>query len=134
MTTAVLITQPHPGAATEAVERALQVASEAEVELVAQPDELPERTFPFEALLEGDEPPNAAERYAAAVDSVRPEDMASIVYTSGTTGEPKGAMLTFGNFFWSAFGSMAQLGVHEEDRWLACLPLFHVGGLSIMMR
>jgi NAD+ kinase len=41
--TAVLITQPHPGAATEAVDRAKQVATEAGVELIAQPDELPER-------------------------------------------------------------------------------------------
>lgn len=58
----------------------------------------------------------------------------AIIYTSGTSGRPKGAMLTFGNFFWSAFGSMAQLGVHEDDRWLAVLPLFHVGGLSILFR
>ena len=43
MKTAVLITQPHPGAATEAVDRAKQVATEAGVELIAQPDELPER-------------------------------------------------------------------------------------------
>jgi O-succinylbenzoic acid--CoA ligase len=58
----------------------------------------------------------------------------AIMYTSGTSGRPKGAMLTFGNFFWSAFGSMAQLGIHENDRWLVCLPLFHVGGMSILFR
>jgi O-succinylbenzoic acid--CoA ligase len=58
----------------------------------------------------------------------------AIMYTSGASGRPKGAMLTFGNFFWSAFGSMAQLGVHEDDRWLVALPLFHVGGLSILFR
>jgi O-succinylbenzoic acid--CoA ligase len=58
----------------------------------------------------------------------------AIMYTSGTSGRPKGAMLTFGNFFWSAFGSMAQLGVHDDDRWLATLPLFHVGGMSILFR
>jgi O-succinylbenzoic acid--CoA ligase len=57
-----------------------------------------------------------------------------IMYTSGTSGRPKGAMLTYGNFFWSAFGSMTQLGIHEDDRWLACLPLFHVGGMSILFR
>jgi O-succinylbenzoic acid--CoA ligase len=56
------------------------------------------------------------------------------MYTSGTSGRPKGAMLTYGNFFWSAFGSMTQLGIHEDDRWLACLPLFHVGGMSILFR
>jgi O-succinylbenzoic acid--CoA ligase len=58
----------------------------------------------------------------------------TIVYTSGTTGTPKGAMLTFGNHFWSATGSAYNLGVHEDDRWLAVLPLFHVGGLAILLR
>jgi O-succinylbenzoic acid--CoA ligase len=58
----------------------------------------------------------------------------TIVYTSGTTGTPKGAMLSFGNHFWSATGSAFNLGVHEGDRWLAVLPLFHVGGLAILLR
>lgn len=61
-------------------------------------------------------------------------DVSSIIYTSGTTGRPKGAMLTFGNFWWSAAGSVLNLGHHHDDRWLACLPLFHVGGLSILLR
>jgi O-succinylbenzoic acid--CoA ligase len=58
----------------------------------------------------------------------------SIIYTSGTTGRPKGAILTYGNHWWSAIGSALNLGVHADDRWLACLPLFHVGGLSILLR
>lgn len=58
----------------------------------------------------------------------------AIIYTSGTTGQAKGAMLTVGNFWWSAVGSALNLGNHIEDRWLACLPLFHVGGLSILLR
>ena len=58
----------------------------------------------------------------------------SIVHTSGTTGRPKGAMLTYGNHLWSAVGSALNLGLREDDRWLACLPLFHVGGLAILMR
>jgi O-succinylbenzoic acid--CoA ligase len=58
----------------------------------------------------------------------------AIIYTSGTTGRPKGAMLTVGNFWWSAVGSALNLGTHADDRWLACLPLFHVGGLSIVFR
>jgi O-succinylbenzoic acid--CoA ligase len=58
----------------------------------------------------------------------------SIVYTSGTTGRPKGAMLTYGNHWWSAVGSALNLGNHHDDRWLAVLPLFHVGGMSILMR
>jgi O-succinylbenzoic acid--CoA ligase len=63
-----------------------------------------------------------------------PEAILAIIYTSGTTGRPKGAMLTVGNFWWSAVGSALNLGTHADDRWLACLPLFHVGGLSIVLR
>ena len=57
-----------------------------------------------------------------------------IIYTSGTTGKPKGVLLTYGNHWWSAIGSALNLGLHAEDRWLAVLPLFHVGGLAMLMR
>ncbi len=58
----------------------------------------------------------------------------SIVFTSGTTGRPKGAMLTFGNQFWSATASAFRLGTLPEDRWLLCMPLYHVGGQAIVLR
>ncbi|WP_017756198.1 o-succinylbenzoate--CoA ligase [Calidifontibacillus oryziterrae] len=61
-------------------------------------------------------------------------DLHTIIYTSGTTGNPKGVMLTYGNHWWNAVGSSLNLGIHEDDRWLCCLPLFHVGGLSILLR
>jgi O-succinylbenzoic acid--CoA ligase len=58
----------------------------------------------------------------------------SVIYTSGSTGRPKGVLLTYGNLLWSAVGSAFNLGVHRDDRWLACLPFCHVGGLSILIR
>jgi O-succinylbenzoic acid--CoA ligase len=56
------------------------------------------------------------------------------ILTSGTSGGPRPVSLTYGNHLWSAVGSAFNLGVEPTDRWLCCLPLFHVSGLSIVMR
>ena len=58
----------------------------------------------------------------------------SIVFTSGTSGRPKGVMLTFTNHFYSATASAFRLGVDTNDCWLSCLPLYHVGGLAVILR
>jgi O-succinylbenzoic acid--CoA ligase len=66
--------------------------------------------------------------------SIALSDTYTLIYTSGTTGRPKGALLSYGNYWWSAVGSALNLGSHTNDRWLTVLPLFHVGGLSILAR
>ncbi len=58
----------------------------------------------------------------------------AVVFTSGTSGRPKGAMLTFANHFYSALASAYGLGVQPDDLWLSCLPLYHVGGLAVIWR
>lgn len=58
----------------------------------------------------------------------------AIIYTSGTTGQPKGAQITLGMHWWNAVGSALNLGHQPDDRWLAVLPFFHIGGLTILMR
>jgi O-succinylbenzoic acid--CoA ligase len=57
-----------------------------------------------------------------------------VVFTSGTTGDPKGVRLTAGNLVASATASAFRLGVQRGDRWLVCLPMYHMGGLAPAVR
>lgn len=57
-----------------------------------------------------------------------------IGFTSGTSGEPKGVTLTAENVIESATASAFRLGVDPEDRWLCCLPTYHVGGIAPLIR
>lgn len=63
-----------------------------------------------------------------------PQATCCIMFTSGTSGQPKGVMLSYDNFFWSAMGSALRIGTLPNDRWLCCLPLYHIGGLNILYR
>jgi O-succinylbenzoic acid--CoA ligase len=58
----------------------------------------------------------------------------ALVFTSGTTGAPKAVQVTMGNVLSSAVASAFRLGVVPEDRWLAALPLCHMGGLAPLYR
>jgi O-succinylbenzoic acid--CoA ligase len=63
-----------------------------------------------------------------------PELPLAQIYTSGTTGKPKGAVLSRRAFAASAAASAENLGWTPHDRWLLCMPVCHVGGLSILTR
>jgi o-succinylbenzoate---CoA ligase len=63
-----------------------------------------------------------------------PEQLQAILFTSGTAGRPKGAQITVGNHFFSAMASAYRLGLQPDDYWLSCLPLYHVGGLAVILR
>lgn len=66
--------------------------------------------------------------------TVDPAAPHTVVFTSGSSGTPKGVVLTWGNLDAAAAASAAVLAHRPGDRWLAVLPLFHVGGLSIITR
>ena len=81
------------------------------------------------------EPETQAEIEATAAASDRlPADAAVILYTSGTTGRPKGAVLTRSALLASARASAANQGWQPDDRWMMIMPVARVGGLSIVTR
>ena len=93
--------------------------------LALAPDSLDVVAAPAEARAK-------ANRDAAA--RRRAERAALVLRTSGTSGRPKGAVLGLDNLIASADGAASLLGSTPLDRWLLCMPLFHIGGLAILLR
>lgn len=54
-----------------------------------------------------------------------------ICYTSGTTGKPKGAILTQRNMFYNALNNVTAIDIKSQDRSIVLLPLFHIGGIGL---
>ena len=71
-----------------------------------------------------------AEPYPGHI-AAAPHDTAVIMYTSGTTGRPKGAMLTHGNLLWNNVNAAFALSANPDDITLTAAPLFHIGGLNV---
>jgi len=91
--------------------------------------DFPGRPEPLRSLKVADIP--GCRTPARAWSSTRPR---LVLRTSGTTGVAAAVPLTLQQVAMSAFASAARLGLHLDDRWLACLPLDHIGGLSVVLR
>ncbi|VDK61585.1 unnamed protein product [Gongylonema pulchrum] len=67
------------------------------------------------------------------VECVKPDDIACICYTSGTTGVPKGAMLSHAGLIWNAEALVDMWQFTEKDVQLHMLPFYHVHGMFISL-
>ncbi|MDO5366858.1 long-chain fatty acid--CoA ligase [Kocuria sp.] len=69
---------------------------------------------------------------AAVDEQLDLDELALIMYTSGTTGKPKGAMLTHNNLFYQYVNAMIGQDLRQDEVHLAVAPLFHIAGLNMM--
>ncbi len=108
------------------------VLADSGARLVIADQELAPRAGEVETLVVGPAYEEAIE--AAAPErpehEVRSEDLAFLMYTSGTTGRPKGAMLSHQNLVVNTTNWLYEVGARTGDVWLSGLPLFHIGGLN----
>ncbi|WP_040979056.1 o-succinylbenzoate--CoA ligase [Oceanobacillus jeddahense] len=68
------------------------------------------------------------------LEEIELSNVFTMMYTSGTSGFPKAVQHTYENHWWSATSSSLNFGKHNDDKWLIPLPLFHVSGLSTMVK
>jgi fatty-acyl-CoA synthase len=85
--------------------------------------------------------PNALS-YANAIDRVRPdplsarlqpEDIFCLLYTSGTTGRPKGVMIPHRQIAWNAYNTVVSWQLRQSDRVQVYTPMYHAGGLTVFL-
>ncbi len=94
----------------------------------ANPTTHPETNLPeisVHDLVDSEDAPPILER------SVDPDELAILAYTSGTTGAPKGVMLTEGNLSWNVAQMLAACGFSSSDVTLAAAPFTRIGGLGV---
>lgn len=87
----------------------------------AAPEERRANDFDFEQLVaEGNG------EFPSDLPWLQQDDLAHLYYTSGTTGRPKGVMLSHGNVAFNAIGAISELSLSDADTWIHAAPLFHL--------
>lgn len=77
---------------------------------------------------------NDGKRIEASLRQCPLDRRATILFTSGTTQHPKAVVHSLGNHYYSAVGANQNINFVPGDRWLLSLPIYHVGGLAILVR
>lgn len=92
---------------------------------LASEDDAPEGEWLYEEGLDAGGP------QGVSLPALTYDETWAIIYTSGTTGRPKGAQVTYGNFFYNAIGMGQAIDLTSQDVNLNVLPTFHIGGLGL---
>ena len=93
-----------------------------------------EKNLSFHTIKTFSDVRRSAEKDVSLATEINVKAPFTMMFTSGTTGAPKRVIHTYGNHWWSAVASMLNLGLTDDDKWLLTLPMFHVGGFSILMK
>ena len=86
--------------------------------------------WPFSTMGWPDNTPELQRYYPTSVRATG-DDVHRLMYTSGTTGRPKGVMITHANLAWKNLAHLVEFGFTDTDLGLACGPLYHVGALDL---
>ncbi len=85
-------------------------------------------------LLDPESLPLATKPHFSPPNSIHLDQLATFLFTSGSSGMPKIVCHSFGNHYYNAMGALSSLQLESSSRWLLSLPLFHVGGIGILFR
>lgn len=92
---------------------------------------LHQRTMMLENVCNSESSANGTQQGPLPLPACQP---CCVVFTSGSSGEPKGVVLSIGNLYYSALGANEAFSLCSGDVWHLSLPLYHVGGLGIVFR